>query len=187
MISATLGASALHGALIAGAVALLGVAIYMFLHYGWRFGVVGLMILVAYLISIMAITKLMETVYSLSGIAAIVLSIGMAVDALIIMFSRIEEEQHDHDDMTSIERGHQHSISAIRDGNITTALIGIILFVAGTNFFKGFGAMLLVTITLTLGMIVPLAKALLHDLFASRAIATQTHHAKQTKHHKHKK
>ncbi len=168
-ISPTLGENALKGALIAGLVAFVLIGIYMIFMYWSTMGGVALASLILFLAVVLAISKLIGVVFSLSGIAAIVLSIGMAVDANILIFERVREEKaQDKPWFSAIEDWYQRSLSAIRDGNITTFLIWLLLFFIGTNVFKGFGSMLVLNILITLFVLVPITKLLLDDLLASK-------------------
>ncbi len=168
-ISPTLGENALKWALIAGLVAFVLIGIYMIFMYWGAMGWVALASLVLFLAVVLAISKLIGVVFSLSGIAAIVLSIGMAVDANILIFERVREEKaQDKPWFSAIEDWYQRSLSAIRDWNITTFLIWLLLFFIGTNVFKGFGSMLVLNILITLFVLVPITKLLLDDLLASK-------------------
>jgi preprotein translocase subunit SecD len=94
------------------------------------------------------------------------LSIGMGVDANVLIFERVKEElQLKKWIHQSIIDGCEKSWSAIRDGNATTFMIAILLFFMGTNVFKGFGTMMMVNIILTLMVIVPLTQQLLLVFF----------------------
>ena len=161
-VSPTLGEQALDGALIAGLVGLILIGVFMFSLYGWRQGSVAIMTLLAFLIILFAIVKLVGYALSLSGIAAILLSIGMGVDANVLIYERIREEKsNDKSIFSAISDGYERSLSAIRDGNLTTFMIALLLFFMGTNVFKWFGTMMMVNIILTLVVIVPLTKSLL--------------------------
>lgn len=104
-----------------------------------------------YFTVLLAIIKLIDYALSLSGIAAIILSIGMAVDANILIFERMNEEiKNGKPVKTAINIADKKSRSAIRDGQISTLLIGVLLFAYGINMFKGFGSMIVLTALLTL-------------------------------------
>ena len=105
--------------------------------YGWRWGALALWTLGSYLLVQFAIIKLVGYALSLSGIAAILLSIGMGVDANVLIFERIKEERAAHKSWyNAIVDGYQRSKPAIIDGNMTTFMIAILLFFMGTNAFK---------------------------------------------------
>lgn len=165
-VSASLWDKALHWAMIAGAVWLWVIFLYMMFMYGVRQGTIAVLTLVAFLIVLFALIKLLWYALSLSGIAAILLSIGMGVDANVLIFERVKEElQLKKWIHQSIIDGCEKSWSAIRDGNATTFMIAILLFFMGTNVFKGFGTMMMVNIILTLMVIVPLTQQLLLVFF----------------------
>lgn len=95
--------------------------------------------LAAFLAVLFALMKLSDYALSLSGIAAIILSIGMAVDANILMYERLLEERKEGKSWeTAIDTAKNRSWTAIRDGQLSTGLIALILFTMGTNMFKGF-------------------------------------------------
>lgn len=166
-IDPTLWANALNWALISALVGILIIFAYMWFMYGWRKAVVTLSVLVSFMVILWFFMKLVDYAMSLSGIAAVVLSIWMAVDANILIYERIQEEKTKWKTVNSvIETAYDRSRPAIRDGNISTGLIALLLFMLGSNMFKWFGTMLIVTVLLTLFVNVPLTKALLkliHD------------------------
>jgi preprotein translocase subunit SecD len=118
------------------------------------------------LIVLAAFMKLTDYALSLSGIAVIILSIGIWVDANILMYERLREELKEGKSIVwAIDNAKDRSRSAIRDGQVSAWLIWFVLFSMGTNVFKGFGSMLIVTILLTLFFNVPLTKILLHMFY----------------------
>ena len=161
-VSAALGESALRWSLIAAGVWLLFVFLYMSFIYGTKKWTVALLTLICYIIVLLGITKIMWYAYSLSGIAAILLSIGMWVDANVLIYERLKEEHTTWSTwIESIESAAHKSRSAIRDWNLTTFMIAFLLFIVGTNVFKWFGTMMMLNILLTLWVIVPLIKRFL--------------------------
>jgi len=161
-VSATLWEKALQGAMIAWWVWLLLVFVYMLITYGVRKWSVAIVTLLSFLIVLFAIVKLIGFALSLSGIAAILLSIGMWVDANVLIYERVEEEQAAGKSiLQSVIDWYERSWSAIRDWNITTWMIALLLFFIGTNVFKWFGTMMIVNILLTLFILVPMTKYLL--------------------------
>lgn len=165
-VSASLWEKALNWAMIAAAVWLCVIFVYMMFIYWARQWAVALLTLVSFLIILFALVKLLWYALSLSGIAAILLSIGMGVDANVLIYERVREERALKKSMhQSIIDWYERSWTAIRDGNATTLMIAILLFFMGTNVFKWFGTMMMVNITLTLIVIVPLTKQLLLSFF----------------------
>ncbi|UFX83273.1 protein translocase subunit SecD [Candidatus Absconditicoccus praedator] len=162
MVSPTLGENALNAALIAAGVGFFLIFIFMIFFYGWKMGLVSLITLLFFLTILFGLVKVLGYALSLSGIAAVILSIGIAVDANVLIFERVREEMKSgKGKILSIHDGFARSISAIRDGNLTTGLIGLLLFMIGTNVFRGFGTMMIVNIALILAVVVPLTKLLL--------------------------
>lgn len=150
-VSPSLWESAFKGALIATAVGTIAIILYVFFIYGWRKATVTILTMIFYFTVLLAIIKLIDYALSLSGIAAIILSIGMAIDANILIFERMNEEiKKGKNVKTAINIADQKSWSAIRDGQISTLLIGLLLFTYGINMFKGFGSMIILTALLTL-------------------------------------
>ncbi len=161
-ISPTLGANALTWALIAAVIGMLAIFVFVFVVYWWRNAVVTLSVLLWFMIVLWFFMKLVDYALSLSWIAAVILSIWMAVDANILIYERTNEERERWKTIDSaIETAYDRSRPAIRDGNISTWLIALLLFMLGSNMFKWFGTMLIVTVLLTLLFNVPLTKMLL--------------------------
>lgn len=165
-ISPSLGDNALTGALRAGLIGLVAIQILIYFMYGWKRMILTGMVLLAFIAVLFAFMKLTDYALSLAGIAVIILSIGMGVDANILMYERLREELKEGKSMGgSIDNAKDRSRPAIRDGQLSTGLIAFVLFSMGTNVFKGFGSMLIVTMLITLFFNVPLTKMLLHAFF----------------------
>lgn len=168
-VSPSLGDSAFQGALIATGVGIFAIILYMFFIYGWRKAIVTMTTMIFFFTVLLAILKLIDYALSLSGIAAIILSIGMAVDANILIFERMNEEVKDGKTYSSaIETAWERSRSAIRDGQISTLLIWVLLFAYGINMFKGFGSMIILTALLTLFLNVPFIKEMLQIIYKNK-------------------
>jgi protein-export membrane protein SecD len=161
-ISPSLGESAFTGAIIAMLAGLVLIYIYMTIVYGIKKGLVTLLSLSNITLILLAIVKVIDYALSLAGIAAIILSIGMAVDTNVLIFERMKEEKAEgKNNDTAIKIAYERSRMAIKDGQLSTGLIGLLLFLMGINIFKGFGSMLVVGVILTLLVNVPLIKELL--------------------------
>jgi preprotein translocase subunit SecD len=105
----------------------------------------------------------------MAGVAGIVLFIGMAVDANILFFSRMKEELRSGKGLiTSIEDGFRHAISSVRDGNLTTIMVGSIFFFFGTGFLQGFAVTLILGLLISLCLFLFFAKDLLILLARTR-------------------
>ena len=165
-ISPSLWVNALTGALFAWLIGFFAIMILICSMYGYKKMILTGMVLITSLTVLAAFMKLTDYALSLSGIAAIILSIGMWVDANILIYERLREELKEGKSIRwAIDNAKDRSRSAIRDGNISTWLIAFVLFSMGTNMFKGFGSMMLVTMFLTLFLNVPLTKILLHVFY----------------------
>lgn len=136
-IAPSLGQNALNKALTAGAVGIALIYLFMMAIYGFKKANIALICIAVFLVLLLGISKLLGIVLSLSGIAAIVLSLGMAVDANVLIFERIAEELKGGKTMQSaINDGCDRSWAPIKDGNMTTGIIGLLLFLIGVNVFK---------------------------------------------------
>lgn len=170
-ISATLGETALQWALWAGLVGIILIIALVWYMYGFRKALVTLASLTMFLLALLALVKLIDYAMSLSAIAAIILSIGMGVDANILIYERVREELKAGKTIWSaIETAYDRSRSAIRDGNLSTGLIALLLFTLGINIFKWFGSMMIINILLILFLATPLIKELLHIAFHKKTV-----------------
>jgi len=137
-VGATLGESAFHQGLIAGAVGFLLVALFMVLWYRLS-GLVASLALIIYLLINIAAIKFIPITLTASGIAGFILSIGMAVDANVLIFERIKEElRAGKKTREAIHIGFSRAWPAIRDGHLTMLISAIILFWLGTSIVQGF-------------------------------------------------
>lgn len=153
-VSATLGDEALTKAVTAGVIGLILVMIFMLLFYR----IMGLMAdiaLMGYVGIVLIILSNFHINLTLPGIAGIILSVGMAVDANVVIFERIKEELKLGKTVRSaVDAGYNRALSAVIDSNITTIIAAVILWVLGTGTIKGFG------ITLFIGIVVSMLSAI---------------------------
>ena len=153
-VSATLGDEALRNALVAGIIGLILVMLFMLLIYR----VMGLMAdiaLAAYLAIVLIILANCHINLTLPGIAGIILSVGMAVDANVVIFERVKEELRLGKTVRSaVDAGFNRALTAVIDSNITTIIAAVILWWLGTGTIKGFG------ITLFIGIVVSMLSAI---------------------------
>lgn len=158
VISATLGEDAIKHGLIAGGVGLLIIFIILIARYR-MLGVAASLALIYFAITYIFLLSIFPWVQlTLPGIAGILLSIGMAVDANVIIFERIRElmsGNNQRDIRSSVKQGFRNSLSAIIDGNVTTIIGGIVLAIVAISTIKGFA------ITLLIGILVSLVSSLL--------------------------
>lgn len=154
VVGASLGADALRTSLIAAGVGLVVVMIFLIAMYLVP-GVVASLALALYTAMLISILKAFDITLTLPGIAGMILSIGMAVDANVICFARIREEiKAGRPVISAIETGFSKALSAILDGNITTLIAAAVLGVLGSGTVKGFA------ITLALGVVLSMFTAL---------------------------
>ncbi len=147
VVGPSLGQTAIKNGLISFAVALLLIFIYMIMYYGLVPGLVADLVLIANTFFMLGILASFSAVLTLPGIAGIVLTLGMAVDANVLIYERCREELATGKNLKkAVEEGFKNALSAILDGQITTLLIGIILFIFGTGSVKGFATTLVIGI-----------------------------------------
>lgn len=149
-IGPTLGAVSLEQTVAAGVMGFLLVVLFMVVYYRLP-GLLASIALGLYGLVLLAAFKLMGVTMSLAGIGGFILSVGMAVDANVLIFSRMKEELQSGKSLPlSIEEGFNRAWPAIRDGNFTTIVVAVILFFLGTSFVKGFAATLIWGIMLSM-------------------------------------
>jgi protein-export membrane protein SecD len=153
-IGASLGETSLAQSLRAGLIGLLAVALFMIGWYRWP-GIISVVALLIYTLIVLAIFKLIPVTLTLAGIAGFILSIGMAVDANILIFERTKEELKTGKSLTgAVEEGFKRAWTSIRDSNISSLITCAILFWLGTSIIKGFA------LTLALGILVSMFSAI---------------------------
>ncbi len=146
-IGPELGADSIAAGEIASLVAFAGVLVFMALSYGW-FGMIANVALILNVAMLFGLLSAIGATLTLPGIAGIVLTIGMAVDANVLVFERIREElKNKRGPARAIDLGYEKALSAIIDANITTFLTAGILFIMGSGPVRGFA------VTLGLGLI----------------------------------
>lgn len=152
-VGATLGAASFQTSVRAGLAGLVVVVLFMLFFYRLS-GLFASFALLFYVAFMLMFFKLIPVTLTLAGIAGFVLSIGMAVDANILIFSRMREELAQKKSFqTSLEEGLKRAWPSIRDGNITALLVALILFWLGSSFVKGFA------FTLSLGILLSMFSA----------------------------
>jgi len=173
VVGPSLGQTAINNGLISFAVALLIIFIYMMMYYGFIPGLIADLVLIANTFFMLGILASFNAVLTLPGIAGIVLTLGMAVDANVVIFERIKEELALHKSReAAIQTGFAHAFWAIMDSNITTFIAALFLSILGTGPIKGFAY------SLTIGVVSSVFTA----LFVSRLIfdfGTETLHQKK--------
>ena len=141
---------------------MLGIFLFMAIYYR-TFGVVACVVLSLNVVMLAALLSMLKAALTLPGIAGIVLTVGMAVDANVLIYERIREElRNGTTPQASIARGFEKAFSAIADSNVTTLIAGIVLWALGTGPIRGFA------VTLCLGI----ATSMFTAILGSRAILT---------------
>ncbi len=155
IIGPTLGKASFEKIIKAGIIGFLMIAIFMVLIYKLS-GLIALLCLIFFAILNLTFYKLIPVTLTLSGIAGFLLSLGMAVDANILIFSRTKEELKIGKTLPqAFDEGFKRAWPAIRDGNLTTLFVNLILLFWGTSFVRGFAT------TLSLGIVISMFTAIL--------------------------
>lgn len=163
VVGASLGAEAVKTSLLAAGIGVILVFLFMAFRYRMQ-GVAADIALTIYIGLMIVCLNLLEITLTLPGLAGIILSIGMAVDANVIIFSRIQEEIGVGKTVkTSIKLGFSKAFSAIIDGNITTLIAAVVLYALGSGTVKGFAT------TLALGIVLSMFTALFVTKFILNA------------------
>ena len=165
VVGAQLGGQAITSSLKAGAIGLVIVMLFMIVFYAVP-GVAAAIALALYTGLVIATLYLFEITLTLPGIAGIILGIGMAVDANVVIFARIREEIASGKTVqTSMKVGFQKAMSAILDGNITTLLAAVVLMALGSGTVKGFAYTLMIGILLSMFTALVITRWILYALY----------------------
>lgn len=174
-VGAQFGESALQKTILAGIVGISIIFIFMLWVYRLP-GLVAVVTLSVYIFLILLVFQLMNGVLTLPGMAALILGVGMAVDANIITYERIKEElKLGKSPMSAFRSGNRNSLSTILDANITTLLAAGVMFVYGTSSVKGFATMLIVSILLSFITAIFGSRLLLGLWVSSRVMNNKPH------------
>lgn len=154
-VGPSLGADSVQAGKIASVIGLVGVIIFMLITYG-RFGLYADIALMVNVTLIFALLSSLQATLTLPGIAGIVLTIGMAVDANVLIFERIKEElANGRSIMSAVDTGFSRAMSTIIDSNLTTLIAAVILYSFGTGPIKGF------SVTLMIGIVTSMFSAIM--------------------------
>jgi preprotein translocase subunit SecD len=146
------------------------VALFMMAYYK-MFGLVANLGLAANVLLITAVLSLVQAALTLPGIAGIVLTIGMAVDANVLICERIREElRNGMSPHAAIHAGYDKAFSTIADANVTTFIAGFVLFVFGTGPVKGFAVVLCIGILTSMFTALTVTRAFVNFLFGTRKV-----------------
>jgi len=153
-VGPTLGSISLEKSLTAGLIGFALVVLFMIIYYRLP-GVISVIALLFYIVFVLALFKLIPVTLTLSGLAGFILSLGMAVDANVLIFERLKEEIKSGRTLGSaIDEGFKRAWTSIRDGNITTLIACLILFWFSSSVIKGFA------LTLGIGVIISMVSAI---------------------------
>jgi SecD/SecF fusion protein len=172
-VSATLGAQALDQGLVAGAAGFGVVALFLLVFYR-VLGLIAVVALGVYALYFYAIVKLVPIVLTLPGIAGLILTLGVAADANIVIFERVKEEIRAGRSVgQAISAGYKKGLTAIIDANIVTFLVAFILFMLATAGVRGFALTLGVGVMLSLFTAVMATQAILYSLRGTRIVKSR--------------
>lgn len=168
-VGPTLGAQAVHAGIMAALIGFILVGLFLLVWYRLP-GLVAVIALGLYTIITLALYKLIPVTLSAAGIAGFIISIGMAVDANILIFERAREERHRGRSVSeAFTVGFERAWTSIRDANISSILIAFILFFFGSSLIKGFA------LTFGLGVVISLLSAITITRLFLRALPTPKH------------
>ncbi len=166
VVGAQLGRNAINTSLVAGAIGFALVVIFMVVLYRLP-GIAASIALLFYLVVMLVALNGLNITLTLPGVAGIILNIGMAVDANVIIFTRIKEELRKGKSVqTSIKLGFDKALSAIIDGNVTTLIAAAVLYLKGSGTVKGFATTLAMGIVLSMFTALVITKVILNAMYA---------------------
>ncbi len=167
IVGPSLGQTAIKNGMISFIIAFILVLLYMICYYGLIPGLIADFALLSNMFFMFGIMASFQAVLTLPGIAGIVLTLGMAIDANVLIYERTREELAAGKNLKkAIADGYKNAYSAILDGNITTLLTGIVLFVFGTGPIRGFATTLIIGIITTLFTSIFLTRLLFERIMA---------------------
>jgi preprotein translocase subunit SecD len=163
-ISATLGTEFLHQSLLAGLIGILLVLLFMLVHYRLPGAIAGFA-LIYYTLVVLAIFRLVPVTLTLAGIAGFVLSVGMAVDANILIFERTKEELRLGKSLpAAIEAGFSRAWNSILDSNVSSLITATILFLFGSSVIKGFALVLIIGVLVSMFSAITVTRTILRTV-----------------------
>ncbi|MBZ9687534.1 protein translocase subunit SecD [Clostridium estertheticum] len=174
-VGATLGTNALSLSMKAGAIGTLFVFIFMLLYYRAP-GIIANISLILYVVLVLGAFSAINATLTLSGIAGFLLTIGMAVDANVLIFERTREELKTGKSIkSSVDAGFHRALPSILDSNITTIIAGLVLYMMGTGSVKGFALTLVIGVTISIFTALTCTKFLL-KLAVEMGLISKTSH-----------
>ena len=171
-VKATLGAAFLGQALFAGAVGILLVFLFMLFYYRLA-GVVASVALIFYMLIVLALFRIVPVTLTLAGIAGFVLSIGMAVDANILIFERTKEELRIGKKIVpAVEAGFSRAWNSILDSNVSSLITALILFYFGSSTIKGFALVLIIGVLCSMFTAISVTRVILRGVISRSRFAS---------------
>jgi preprotein translocase subunit SecD len=172
-VSPTLGSDSLKKVILAGAVGTLLVILFMLFYYG-TLGLFAAAALVVYITLTLGVFKLIPITLSLAGLAGFILTIGMAVDANILIFERFKEElKRGLPKASALEEGFRRAWPSIRDSNTSTIITAVILYYFTSSFVQGFALTLLIGVLMSLFSAITTTRLFLRFFMKGQTLATQ--------------
>ena len=168
-VGASLGEENIQRGMLAVAVGFVLVLVFMAFYYK-VFGLVADIALTLNLVILVAVMSLLGATLTLPGIAGIVLTVGMAVDANVLIFSRIREELKSSPSITAIQAGYDRAFLTILDANVTTLFVAFILLAIGSGPVAGFAVTLSIGIVTSMFTAIFGSRALVHLIYGSRRV-----------------
>ncbi|HVM76541.1 MAG TPA: protein translocase subunit SecD [Candidatus Paceibacterota bacterium] len=172
-VSATLGVDSLKKVMLAGIIGTILVMLFMLFYYR-LLGLFASLSLIIYIALTLGIFKIFSVTMTLAGLAGFILTIGMAVDANILIFERIKEElKRGLPKASAIEEGFRRAWSSIRDSNISTSITAIILYLFTSSFVRGFALTLLIGVLVSLFSAITTTRLFLRVFLKDKSTTTK--------------
>jgi SecD/SecF fusion protein len=173
IVGPTLGKEAINSGFVSFIIAFIFVLVFMIFYYSKSAGTIANIALLANVFLLFGVLASLSAVLTLPGIAGIVLTMGMAVDANVLIYERIREELRAGKGIKlAIADGYKHAYSAIIDSNVTTILTGIVLYIFGTGPIKGFATTLVIGIITSLFTAIFITRIIYESLLKRNANLT---------------
>lgn len=169
-VGPSLGQANIDQGVLSIIVGMILVMVFMVVYYR-IFGMVALLALALNLVLIVSVLSLLQATLTLPGVAGIVLTVGMAVDANVLIFERIREEvRNGNTPQASIHMGYDRALSTIVDANITTLIAALVLFNFGTGPIKGFAVTLSIGIITSMFTAILLSRVIVNGIYGGRIV-----------------
>ncbi len=169
-VGPSLGRDSIRKGLISGVIGFIGVVLFMGIYYR-KAGLIADMALLLNLLFLLAALAALKATLTLPGIAGIILTIGISIDANVIIFERIREElRHERAPRSAVDTGYSKALRTILDANITTLIVALILFQFGSGPIKGFATTLSIGILASLFTAIVVTRVTFNLLLAGRPV-----------------